>query len=529
MNHPFRIALLLAVTLPVQGLTVKGYNATDHDRFTGFPGAPVMNPDFIYDATKFTGVGWWVYTSVTYGTIYSPITAVSPRHLLCASHARPGPGTVIHFVDSTNTLVDRTVASFAIVPNDSMVNSDLCVITLTTPLPDTVARYPWQNLGGGEASYIGQLLTVLGQNPNGTPRGGQAAITALDDEDGALLAGTYHAVWSYNSAVALPNECALSPGDSGGPSFAIVGGQPALVGTHAAAGTVGPLTESLDTLLHHYATRVDTILEPSGHRLMPANFTATTLGIPAGAASPTTLRRFNPGEVAFSVSNTGADLTGNIDVTLTFPAGHEPDTLTSPGAVVEAAGTGIWNLRKATLAASTSLTFTANWAALPDLPAINASITADSDTAPAIVANPSFPLGPSYAEWADGLAMPGQTEDPDDDSLPNLLEYAIGGDPESGSLFLPGDHPLLPVMTESGGIISLSYPERDDAVLRGISYLVQTSTTLAGLSWSATLPPGASSSTAPFAPAVPGFLNRTVTWPSDGPRRFARVKVDLAE
>jgi hypothetical protein len=96
-------------------------------------------------------------------------------------------------------------------------------------------------------------------------------------------------------------------------------------------------------------------------------------------------------------------------------------------------------------------------------------------------------------------------------------------------MILPGGHPLLPVITHQAGIVSLSYPERDDAVLRGISYLVETSTSPATLAGAITLPAGAALSTAPFSPAVPGFVKRTLTWPADGPKRFARVKVELAE
>ena len=113
--------------------------------------------------------------------------------------------------------------------------------------------------------------------------------------------------------------------------------------------------------------------------------------------------------------------------------------------------------------------------------------------------------------------------------MENLLEYALGGDPESGAMTLPGGHPLLPVMTHQAGTVTLSYPERDDAVLRGISHLVETSTSPSTLAGATTLPAGASSTTAPFSPAVPGFVKRTVTWPADGPKRFARVKVELAE
>jgi len=309
----------------------------------------------------------------------------------------------------------------------------------------------------------------------------------------------------------------------------MVAGEPALVGIHGLTNTVGTIISNYDTFVPHYVAQVDAQLQSAGYRLAPVNFTATTLGIPAASASPGTLRRSHLGEIVFSLGNTGAELTGNVAVTVTFPVGQQPSSLSGPGWVVESGGSGIWNLRAATLAGGSSLDFTATWTELPDLAAVNPSISADSDTAPAILANPSFTLAPSYAEWAEGLALPGQTADPDGDSLENLLEYAFGGDAESGTMTLPGDHPLLPVMTHQAGTVTLSYPERDDAVLRGLSYLVETSTSPATLAGATTLPAGASSTTAPFSPAVPGFVKRTLTWPADGPKRFARVKVALAE
>ena len=122
-----------------------------------------------------------------------------------------------------------------------------------------------------------------------------------------------------------------------------------------------------------------------------------------------------------------------------------------------------------------------------------------------------------------------ETDDPDDDGLENLLEYAFGGGAESGVMLLPGGHTLRPVLSVTGGTVTLTYPERSDAGVRGLSYIVETSTGLSNLAGSTTLPPGAVSSTAAFSPAEPGFVRRTITWPSDGPRRFARVKVTLSE
>jgi hypothetical protein len=525
VKHPCHL-LLLALALPAQGLFVRGYNAADHDRFTNFPASPVMNPGFIYDASKFTGVGY-----ITSDNDGRQFTLVTPRHVLCASHYKPIPGVdQVRFVDANGMVITRGFTATTVIEHQAGNNSDLTICTLDAPLPSTVAVYPYLNLAN-EAAYHGLELTVLGYYA----KGGRASIAGFDDVEFTVPGqGTFKSRclrFEYDTVSGGANDCDFQTGDSGSPTFAMVAGQPALVGINGARVPSGSTILNFCTFVPypHYVTKVDTQLQSSGYRMSPVNFTATTLALPAATPSPATLRRLHPGQIDFTVSNSGAELTGNLAVTITFPVGQQPSSLSAPGWVVESAGLGIWNLRAATLAASASLAFTATWTALPALAAINPGISADSDTAPAIIANPSFPLAPSYAEWSTGLAQPGQTADPDGDSLENLLEYALGGDPQSGAMILPGGHPLLPVITHQAGIVSLSYPERDDAVLRGISYLVETSTSPATLAGAITLPAGAASSTAPFSPAVPGFVKRTLTWPADGPKRFARVKVELAE
>ena len=519
MKHPCHL-LLLALALPAQGLFVRGYNAADHDRFTGFKASPVMNPTFLYDASKFTGVGY-----ITSGGDGRQYTLVTPRHVVCTTHNKPDPGQQLRFVDASGTVITRTFVAVTVISHPSTGTSDLTLCTLDAPLPSTVAVYPYLNLAN-ETAYIGQEITVHGF----FAKGGRGSIAGFDDVlGGGLFDESRLFRFDYNTVEGGANDCHFVVGDSGSPSFAMIGGQPALVGAHTTVDDGGSTIYNYDTFIPHYAAQVDTQLQSSGYRMAPANFTATTLALPAATPSPATLRRLHPGQIDFTVSNSGAELTGNLAVTVTFPIGQQPSSLSAPGWVVESGGLGIWNLRAASLAASASLAFTATWTALPALAAINPGISADSDTAPAIIANPSFPLAPSYAEWSTGLAQPGQTADPDGDSLENLLEYALGGDPQSGTMILPGGHPLLPVITHQAGIVSLSYPERDDAVLRGISYLVETSTSPATLAGAITLPAGAALSTAPFSPAVPGFVKRTLTWPADGPKRFARVKVELAE
>lgn len=515
-----------AMALPAAGIQIRSYNPALHDRFTGTPMAPAMNPGFLYDPAKFTGVARGVLQG------HKQFAMVSPRHFVCATHFKPSLGHAIRFVDSGGVVLDRavsTLSEIAVVPG---APTDLTLGTLASPVPVTVSPLPYLNLAS-EPAYENTELVVFGHSTSGTsPRAGRGSLinfyTADLDATGPQ-GNTRIYNFEYDPAASGDNDCHLESGDSGSPTFAMVGGVPALVGIHSTVAPPDPTIFSYDTFIPHYIPQLDPLLAPSGHRMMPVNFTPTTLSIPSATPSPATLRRSHPGSISFSVANTGAELTGNLSVTVIFPAGQQPSSLSAPGWVAESLGSGAWNLRAATFAGGASLSFTATWTDLPNLAAITPAINADSDTAPAVVSNPSFTLVPSYAEWSEGLAQPGQTADPDGDSLENLLEYAFGGDAESGAMILPGGHPLLPVMTHQAGTVTLSYPERDDAVLRGLSYVVETATSPATLAGATTLPAGASSSTAPFSPAVPGFVKRTISWPTDGPRRFARVKVSLSE
>ena len=237
----------------------------------------------------------------------------------------------------------------------------------------------------------------------------------------------------------------------------------------------------------------------------------------------------NPGSVTFTFANSGGALTGNAELVIAFPAGQAPSTVNAPGWVVESTGAGSWSIRKATMAAAEDIDVVATWATLPNVAALTVDASIQSDTATATNFQPTFALGPSYAAWSLGLPEPAQSDDPDDDGLINLLEYAFGGDALSGGMTLPSGDSLRPVIEHQAGNVALSYPERSDAVGRGLSYQIETATDLAGLAGATTLPAGAVSATEPFIPEVPGFVKRIISWPSDGPVRFARVRVELSE
>lgn len=142
-------------------------------------------------------------------------------------------------------------------------------------------------------------------------------------------------------------------------------------------------------------------------------------------------------------------------------------------------------------------------------------------------ATPIFLLSPSYAAWAAGLSEGGQEQDPDSDGLVNLMEYAFGGDPESGVMIFDDGGPLQPVLSLEAGEVSLRYPERSDKNSRGLSYVLEFSPDLDG--WSVVPPAGISSTTVSYEPGVAGFVQAVHQWPASSAHRFVRVLVTLSE
>jgi len=528
VNNPLPFSLLaLSLLMPAHGLEVRSYNPAIHNRFSlGYPSSPVMNPNFIHNASKFTGVGWWSTNAAASDT---QLTLVSPRHVLSVRHLEgnfSGGNQFISFVASDGQVHTRTIDPFnSLLDGTTMV--DLAVAKLSSPLPVTVKPVRYRN------NRTETAIMVLGKNPvpgGNSVTGGTSAITDFDDVDYAPGYVTHMFYFEYVKASGAANDCHYGPGtgDSSSPVFVDYNNEPALVGLAAAAVDDATKYYNYCTSVPHYITQIDAILNPQGYRMRPASYTATTLNLTSATSAPNQ-RQAHAGGLTFTLGNTGAHTTGNAALTLSFDPAETPDSISAPGWVVESMGGGVWSVRKAVMASGNSIVATATWAALPAVAALDVDVTVESDTTTTSTTQPSFTLLPSYAAWAIGLSEPAETDDPDDDGMQNLLEYAFGGNAQNGTMLLPGGHPLRPVLSVSGGTVSLSYPERSDAVVRGLSYIVETSTGLNNLAGSTTLPAGASSSTAAYSPAEPGFVKRTITWPYDGPRRFARVKVALSE
>ena len=520
MNGPPLLAVLcLLAGLPSSAVQIRAYDPARHDRFTGFPSAPVSNPGFLFDNSRFTGLAWGV------SNIERQFALVSRRHFVCATHYRPALGSSVRFLASDGSLVTRTISAFATVTGPDSSPSDLTLGTLSAPVmpADGVSPFPYLNLAS-ESAYLGTSLMVFGQHA----RAGSATISSFDDISVSDVDESRGIVFSYRHESGDDDDANLEEGDSGSPSFALVNGVPAIVGTHSAISAGANSQSNFDTFLPHYVAGLDDLMAPAGHRMRPVYSGPANLNV-AVTPSPDPLRRGHPGEVLIGITNHGSHTAGNVELALSFPAGTAPDTVTAPDWIIDIGPPGTWLLRRTTLEDGETKSITATWATLPLDQALDGTLDHLSDASPAGSAAIDTPLAPSYAEWADENSVDFPTDDPDFDRLDNLLEYALGGDPNSGVLLLDGIHPLTLQVELTGSTATASFPRRTDADLRGISYIVEWSSDLAAGSWTTTPPAGSTTTDEHWIPFVSGFQRHLIRWPTTTGPRFARLRVELDE
>ena len=539
MSFRSRCLPWLVATQVAGGIEIRTYDADDHDRFLDFPSSPTINPNQDFAHLDLTGIGW-------YGP--SPdiqLTLVSRQHVLFASHfagvinhAQP-----IQFLNAAGEVVARVAPTDVFVQNGGQ-NTDLALFTLASPIDEGEGIQPMAVLDASSLLMApGQTLAVCGKNPPSTTGKYQviAQATLVDfleeelgldtnaDEIADFESSAYQ--FDYLFASGDPDESYFVAGDSGSPTFIDVAGTAALVGVHSARNPIEDEEEeqigweNFDTYVPDYRDEIDLLMAPMGYRLRPVNPLPTTL---AGVASVTDLnpRRAMPLEMEFELENSGANLTGNVEVEFHFPPGNGPDSIVGSGWVTYGSGEK-WTLRRALLDEGETGTMSASWSSAPTVPELAFTVTWRSDGVGDQSVNPVFPLDPSFAEWADGLSEPGQNDDPDDDGLVNLLEYALGGDPTSGSMKFADGELVQPVLSIEAGQVSLRHPQRVDKEVRGLSYSLEFSPDLNG--WSGVAPAGISSTTLSGIPDLEGFETVVHTWPVSPGHRFVRLQVTLTE
>lgn len=514
------LTILTASALPSVGLQIRVFSPASHLRMNGFPANPTVNPTFLNPGgaasglLDLSGVGWSVEDAT------KQFTLVSPRHFVGANHFRPGVGSTVRFLAKDNSLHTLTILKISAIANADNSPSDVFLGEFTTDMPGSAAVLPLPYLNlAAETNYVGQQLVIVGQ----AARGGRGIVGSVSDFGGDPLTGgagikTRAITFSY-AQIGAVDDAFAQPGDSGSPSFAVRDDRAALVGTHTAVLSISGTTTTYDTLVPHYAPKLNLLMDATGLHLRKFDPPAMSLSA-SGAPTTATVRAASPFVLRLTVTN-GAAVADNVTASLNVPAGFQISGFQAPGWFV----TGPSTLRRGGLAVSESVQFDVSMMSPPADGTFTINLNLDSDGS----VPQSFPLQlsilQSFASWANGLQDASVAGDSDGDGISNLIEYATGGNNQSSSVYFPGTEiPLTPVFSRAP--LTLSFIRRTDAAARGLSYLIEKSDTLATGSWqtlggipiSVTPGPG------------PGFEKAEATLPANGAAKsFYRLRVGLAE
>src|SRR4051812_5560194 len=284
---------------------------TPYFRFTGgFPAPPsntVNNPSFYLSTLNFSGVGWRLPGVA--GNLAWNVAMIDNIHFVGAWHVvvtgNMSTGDTVNFrpAGSSTAIVTRTIANLQNVPNPDSSTSDVLLGTLSQPLlpADGVASYPIT-----AAPVIQQVMYVYGRqsevgqnNVSGTQPNIPFPIDgnpAHDEVLNGLLYDYDQPTTNINPLIGNPdglpstvgnNEAHVEAGDSGGPSFVLIGGQLQLIGTHAgqsfyspaATGVLDQTNFSVDSNLPAYSAQIALMVVPEPGSLALGIMTAAgTIG-----------------------------------------------------------------------------------------------------------------------------------------------------------------------------------------------------------------------------------------------------------
>lgn len=533
MNFPFisttpyflkswSLGVGLISILPASALQLRVFNPTAHFRIIGFSANPTTNPTFLNPSGDFatlpdlTGVGW--NTKAT----EQQFTLVSPRHFVGANHFRPSIGSTVRFLARDNSIHDFTLGSIHGIPNDDGSTSDVFLGELTADVPATsgIRPLPYLNLPT-EANYSLEPIVVLGQ----PALGGRGVIGQVSDFGGDPITSgagikTRAFTFTYGAAGSV-DDAKAEVGDSGSPSLAIRSGQAALVGTHTAVAVVAGTTTTYDTLVPHYAERLNSVMESRGYHMRKITPTATAFTAAGNALTPT-VRALKPFVFRVTLTN-GSAAADNIAASFILPSGAVLSGITSAGWLTADATT----IHRGGMAAGESVTIDLVFSKAPRSGNFQTSLTVTSDGSVAKTFGFPINVAASYAEWATGLEDSSFVGDGDGDGVTNLLEYALGGNNRVASQSLAGSSPPVELQPQFlAAPARMRFLRRQDFAARGLREIVETSGNLDLGSWTVVPDGGVTIVSSPAA----GFdlleLPLDVTLAD---KRFYRLRVELDE
>jgi hypothetical protein len=114
---------------------------------------------------------------------------------------------------------------------------------------DQVTHYPVAFSKKGFEPFVGKQILMYGH---------MARIGTNEIEEGILVPGA-SSEFNFDTSGLSPGWGKSEPGDSGSPSFIVIGGKLALVGTH--------WKDDTDSMVSGLVTEIDTVLQGDGEKL----------------------------------------------------------------------------------------------------------------------------------------------------------------------------------------------------------------------------------------------------------------------
>ena len=219
------VAPLLLSAAVVYALDVTGYDPATNDRFSsGYPNAPVPNasPKFIGKDFDWSGVGWWKKDP------QFSVTLLGSKNFAYTKHMAPQTGDAIVFLGRDGHLHEYHVAKLQLVAlgaqNGQPVYADTAVGTFaeTVAYDDQIAHYPVAFSPKGLEAFIGKKILTYGH---------MARIGTNEIVEGIMLENVA-SEYNFDTNGLTAGMAKSELGDSGSPSFVVIAGKLALVGTH---------------------------------------------------------------------------------------------------------------------------------------------------------------------------------------------------------------------------------------------------------------------------------------------------------